>query len=59
MAAITPARKLLRHLGASLVLLCRNDGNRRDGHERRKAVEEKETEEKEWERGRREGSRVR
>lgn len=57
MAAITPAPKLLRHLGASLVLLRRNDGNRRGGHERRKAGEVKETEKRERER--RGGSRVR
>jgi len=40
-AAITSAPKLLRHLGASLVLLRRN-GNQRGGHERRKTGEVKE-----------------
>lgn len=40
-AAITSAPKLLRHLGASLVLLRRN-GNQRGGHVRRKAGEVKE-----------------
>lgn len=66
MAAITPAPKLLRHLEASLVPLCRR-GDQRDGQERRRAGEVKETEkEGEGERTRensggkeRDGSRVR
>lgn len=38
-AAITPAPKLLRHLGASLVLLHRNDGDQRGGHTGRRRPE--------------------
>lgn len=57
-AAITSAPKLLRHLGASLVLLRRN-GNQRGGRGRRKTGEVKEKRRRKRDREERGGSRVR